>query len=255
MAAPHSGEPKVAAWGLTHTGRRARNEDCHLIREDLGLVIVADGFSGAAGGDIAARLAVDEVAGCFGALEEQIIPHFEAHELADGLAVATMRFAIEHAHRRVRYHAQRTGPLGMTTAVAVLFMAGPRVVVGHVGSVRVYRFRAEVLEQLTNDDRAPGSFAKALGSARGQAQPAIFAAAWRPGDLYLLCTTGLHRVLADEQIRLTLAIRGSVQDSAAALVGRALHGGAADDMTAVLAQPRVRPGQSPAVAAADPRGA
>jgi len=245
----------MAACGLTHTGRRARNEDCYLIRADLGLVIVADGFSGAAGGDIAARRAVDEIAGCFGALEEQTLPHFEAHELADGFAVATMRFAIEHAHRRVRHHAQRTGPLGMTTAVGVLFMAGSRMIIGHAGSVRVYRLRAETLEELTKGERRPGPFARTLGSACGAVQPAICTDVWRPRDCYLLCTSGLHRVLADEQIRLTLATRGSVEESAAALVGRALHAGAADNMTAVLAQPRVRLEQNLAVASPDPRGA
>lgn len=238
---PGSDEPApLAAHGLTHTGKQPRNEDCHLLREDLGLVVVADGFSGTAGGDIAARLAVDEIAGCFGAHEEQTLPAFEMHELADGLAVATVRFAIEHAHTRVQYTAGRTGPPGMSTAVAVLLVAGPHVVVGHVGSVRVYRLRGDTLEQLTRHAPEGAPVAWRVGAPAGSVQPIVAKEPLQPGDLYLVCTAGLHRVLAPEAIRCTLAARRSLSDAVTALVGRALHAGAPDDLTAVLAAPRAR---------------
>lgn len=227
----------MVAHGLTHTGKRARNEDCHLIREDLGLVVMADGFSGAAGGDIAARLAVDEIAACFDAHEEQTLPDFDAADLEQGLAVATVRFAIERAHRHVGYHARRTGPPGMCAAVAVLLVAGPRVVIGHAGSVRVYRFRSDTLELLTNDGAGWTPIVCPIGAASAKSQQAIHVERWIPGDAYLLCTTGLHRVLATEPIRCTLAAVPGVRESVAALVGRAIHAGAADNMTAVVARP------------------
>lgn len=236
---PGSDEPApLAAHGLTHTGKQPRNEDCHLLREDLGLVVVADGFSGTAGGDIAARLAVDEIAGCFGAHEEQTLPAFEMHELADGLAVATVRFAIEHAHKRVQYTAGRTGPPGMSTAVAVLLVAGPEVVVGHVGSVRVYRLRGDALEQLTRHDPEGAPVAWRVGAASGSVQPMICVDAWQPDDQYLLCTAGLHRVVGPEPIRSTLAARLGLAEGVMALVGHVLHAGAPDNVTVVLAAPR-----------------
>ena len=242
-AAPSSGAEErspIAAHGLTHTGKRPRNEDSHLIREDLGLVVVADGFGGSAGGDIAARHAVDEIADCFGAQEEHTIPTFEPHELTDGLSVATTRFAIEHAHKRIRYESQRTGPPGMATAVAVLVAAGPRVVVGNAGGVRVYRLRGDALEELTRD--APSAVAGGMGAcpvggAIGRVQPTVRAVSWKPGDRFLVCTAGLYRVLSDEAIRCTLAVRGTPAEGAAALVGRALHSGATDNLTAVVAIP------------------
>ena len=46
------GEPaRMEAHALTHTGRRPRNEDAHRLSEELGIAVVADGFSGAHGGD------------------------------------------------------------------------------------------------------------------------------------------------------------------------------------------------------------
>ncbi len=229
--------PRMRAHGLTHTGKRPRNEDCHLIREDLGLVIVADGFSGAAGGDIAARLAVDRIAGCFGAQEEQTLPELSADDLADGLAVATVRFAFDQAHRRIHHEARRTASPGMSAAACVLVVAGPRVVIGHAGNVRAYRFRSDKLEQLTDDTAPGGALACPVGTPRADARPVIRVDVWRPGDVYLLCTAGLHRVLGAEPIRCTLATSPNPRESAAGLVGRALHAGAADNLTAVVARP------------------
>lgn len=226
----------LLAHGLRHTGRRARSEDAHLIREDLGLVIVADGSSGAAG-DLAARLAVDAVAGCFGVTEDHTLPSFEPEELADGLTTATVRFAIERAHERLHYEARRTGPPGMSTAVAVLVLAGPRVVVGHAGCARAYRLRGDTLDRLTIDTPLASPATCPVGAPNREIRPAVRADIWKPGDLYLLCTAGLHRVLGPEEIRCTLALRTSAADAATELVGRALHAGAADDMTVVVATP------------------
>lgn len=242
-AAPElgSGEaPPMAAQGLTHTGRRSRNEDRFLIREDLGLAIVADGFSGCPGGDHAARLAVEAIAGCFDAGEEQTMPDLEPEQLADGLAVATARFAIQHAHRVVRHGAGRAGLAGMCSAVAFLVVAGSKMVLAVAGCVRAYRFRigrdGGTLEELTQDASPQPAIAYPVGGPRHDPGCVVRVDSWRPGDLYLLCTAGLHRVLGAEPIRCTLAARSSV-DCAAALVGRALHSGGADNMTVVLVGP------------------
>lgn len=235
------GPPRMEACGLTHTGRRPRNEDCHLIREDLGLVIVADGFSGAAGGDIAARVAVDEIAGCFGTTEEQTLPTLDTEELADGVTVATVRFAMEHAHTRVRYVARSTGPLGMSTAVAVLVVAGPQVVVGCAGNVHVDRLRADRLERLTREEPAGEGGPCPVGQTAAELRPRVCAAPWQRGDLYLVSTGGLHRVLGPQEIRVTLATHRGPEEAATALVARALQAGAADNMTVVVVRPVFQP--------------
>lgn len=230
------GEPaRMEAHALTHTGRRPRNEDAHRLSEELGIAVVADGFSGAHGGDVASRLAVEEIAAWFEMGPEHTAPHFEARDLEDGMAIATMRLALERAHRCVGRHADRFGPSGMTCAVAALVFAGGRVVIGQAGDVRVYRARGGDLVQLTTETGSL-SFSGQLGG-RDPIAPRVRAEAWLAGDVYLICTGGLHRVLGGEALRWALSTGADLPQVAATLVGRALHSGAADNLTVVIVRP------------------
>ena len=56
------GAPLIDAVGATHPGRlRTRNEDAFEILATHGLAMIADGLGGHQAGDIAARMAVQEV--------------------------------------------------------------------------------------------------------------------------------------------------------------------------------------------------
>src|SRR5690242_13347559 len=48
----------LAAYGVTHQGRRSTNEDAWLVDLDLGLLVVADGMGGHNAGEVASALAV-----------------------------------------------------------------------------------------------------------------------------------------------------------------------------------------------------
>ena len=51
----------LAAFGVTHQGRRSTNEDAWLVDLDLGLLVVADGMGGHNAGEVASALAVNVI--------------------------------------------------------------------------------------------------------------------------------------------------------------------------------------------------
>lgn len=240
-AAATESEPlPLSARGLTHTGRRGENEDRFLIREDLGIALVADGYGGTPGGALAAERAVEAVKACFDPEQEQTAPDVPCDPHVGGPAVAWLRFAFEHAGRAVVREGRRRGKPGMSCSLAAVVVAGPHVLVASAGCARVYRYRTERgdhrLTQLTPDLGAAPPFAFPIGLSAHEQSVRLRIDPWMQGDLYLLCTAGLHRVLGPELLRCTLAASPGVE-SVTALLGRALHAGGTHDMTAVLARP------------------
>ena len=52
----------LSAFGISDKGQiRSTNEDCFAIREELGLLVIADGMGGHNAGEVAAQLAVDVI--------------------------------------------------------------------------------------------------------------------------------------------------------------------------------------------------
>src|SRR5580704_12048364 len=120
----------------TSVGRvRQVNEDSHLARPPL--FVVADGMGGHGAGNVASRIAIEEMSACV-----VLRPLFAE-------AVLT---ALEHANRHIieRDEANRTGT--PVTGLAGLETAGgDHLMVFNIGDSRVYRLSGDRLEQLTVD--------------------------------------------------------------------------------------------------------
>lgn len=237
------------AAARTSTGRvRSSNEDSFGFQSESGIYVVCDGMGGAAGGEIASRMAVDVV-----------LERMRAGNAANP-ARQRLHDAIAEANRTVLERAEREPGLnGMgTTLVALLLGTGDEAcsaLVAHAGDSRCYLFRAAKLERLTQDhslvdeqmrlgamtaeeaERSPfrSVITRAIGT---QAAVTEDVAEIKPeaGDVFLLCTDGLTREVNEASIAQILDAEGDVESAAQGLVNAAVEAGGRDNVTALVVQ-------------------
>lgn len=231
----------LRSGSATHVGRvRAVNEDRSL--ESSTLFAVADGMGGHAGGEVAARTAIDT-------LERG----FSREQSAEGLVDA-----VHEANHAVLERGRSDPSLrGMgTTLVATGLVPtdeGDRLVVVNVGDSRAYKLHQGELSQLSVDH----SVAEAL-VARGElseeeaqfhphrhiltralgVDPDVEVDVWElvpeQGDRFLLCSDGLTNEVEFDEIRRVLAETIDPKDAAEELVQLANAGGGNDNITTVV---------------------
>lgn len=249
---------QLQAAAATDRGRvRRRNEDAYVLEPDLGLAAVADGMGGHPAGDVASRLASEELRARLSRVDA--LPSFTPRQPASRSPMgASMAAAVLSADARVRAAAEsdeEQAQMG-TTITALLFDAErARAVVGHVGDSRAYLYDDGRLRQITRDhtwvqqqiERGALREAEARGhpwahvlvQALGvgdPVEPEIVELEARAGQLYLLCTDGLTTMLPDVAIERALAdaLPRGLDATARALVEAANDRGGVDNVTVVL---------------------
>ena len=252
---------RVTFAGLTDVGRRrAHNEDAFLLLPEERLFCVADGMGGHASGEVASRIAVEQMAEFFrvtGRDDEATWPFREDPDLgADENRVAA---GVKLANLRIFERAQADAHLkGMgTTLVAAHLPGGGRtLLVGHVGDSRAYLVRDGAAAQLTEDHSLLNDFLKtqaltpeeiaafphknvivrALGM-RERIEVDLLRRDLEPGDVVLLCSDGLSGPVPPVRIaELVRAHPGDLDAAARALVAAANEAGGPDNVTCVLVQ-------------------
>ncbi|KAA6460919.1 Stp1/IreP family PP2C-type Ser/Thr phosphatase [Acidobacteria bacterium AB60] len=235
---------RYAAAALTDRGRkRPSNEDAFGYSVEDGVYVVCDGMGGAAAGEIASSIAVDEFLRLLCARDRA----------ADLAAVAHQ--AVDAANHAIYSRSLRNPKLsGMGTTLVAVLVEDARVSIVNVGDSRCYRLRAGRLEQLTLDHslvdeqvrigrmsraearRSPlrNVITRALGT-QTQVTPDLFQHQAEPGDLFLLCSDGLSRELSDKQIEQNLAAPDlPLADRCTKLIEAAKKAGGHDNITAIL---------------------
>ncbi len=247
--------PEACHWefaALTDTGRvRRNNEDAVAVDAATGLAIVADGMGGYNGGEVASGMAVALLRAGLGRWLGRAGPAAPARALRRAMdeSLAETNDAI--------LDAGNTNPQlqGMGTTLVMGAFGPRRVMVAHIGDSRCYRLRDGELRALTRDHsllqehldaglltpeeaaRFPhrNLVTRALGIERG-AEPEIHLHDARPGDLYLLCSDGLHEMVGDAQILTVLLQKTDIQEKATLLVSVSNDNGGRDNVSVVLAK-------------------
>jgi protein phosphatase len=233
----------VIASGDTDRGqRRTANDDSLLVSTEHNLFAVADGMGGYAGGSVASALAIEELTQAF---ERQA---FRAALRSAGPIPrrgAELASSIMQAHQAVSCAARASHELRKmgTTLVAARFSPNKqRVYIGHVGDSRCYRFRRGRLRQLTRDQTMStiglaGPHADDLLQAIGVTRDlSIDLLVDKPlaGDIYLLCSDGLNKMVNNRQIQQTLATQRDLEAAVYGLIELANDAGGKDNVTVVL---------------------
>ncbi len=220
--------------------RRSTNEDAYFVDEASGVFAVADGMGGHRAGEVASRLAVEEIG------------RFVAH-LRDEVSLHDLEEAFQIANRAV-YLQSLDDPnchqMGTTLVVAVL--REDRLLVGHVGDSRAYILSESSLTRLTNDHSlvfrliqerriteveaknhpGRGVVTRALGMdivLEVDLQELPYA-----GETLLLCSDGLTDMLRDEDIRAILVKTVHPQEACEMLVEAANNAGGVDNVTVLV---------------------
>jgi serine/threonine protein phosphatase PrpC len=213
-------------------GKRETNDDYaaarvtgNAMRETL--AAIADGMGGGPGGRLAAETTVRGFIDGYLSLPGTLgVDRAAARSLA---AMNRWVFAQGRQDAQLR---------NMATTLSALLLRGRHAHVVHVGDTRIYRLRDSRLQRLTEDHaHTHPDMRHVLYRAVGLEDTVRADYArhdLKPHDRFLLCSDGVHGVLAEERLRQLLAERAAPEEGARRIVEAALAAGSQDNATALV---------------------
>ncbi len=229
--------------GISRKGLvRENNEDFYCYDSQRGLLIVADGIGGHAGGEVASKLAVETAAAELVQRETATLQAIEQAFHAANMAI------VERA-------ADDSSLADMGTTMTLAWLCGFRLLVGHIGDSRAYLFQSGQLQMLTRDHTVAGDLleagdisdsqaathpqkhilTRALGTVEGCTID-VFELELQSDSMLLLCTDGLTDQVSTEEISHLLNQQTDIKIIADSLVGQAYQKGAPDNVTLIVAR-------------------
>ena len=235
---------KLLVGSATDVGLvRANNQDQLLV--SAGLYAVADGMGGHAAGEVASATAIRALQAAFEANDQH------SDESLENAAKAANRAVWEQARTN-------RGMLGMGTTLVALAVVEREdgtngLAVAHIGDSRLYLFRDNTLGQVTVDHSLvqelvdDGQISVAQAAVHPQRHVLTRALGVEPsvavdvinitpvlGDRYVLCSDGLPREAADDQIAAVLSRFADPSEAAKELIALAKSRGGSDNITVVV---------------------
>ncbi|MBI3072417.1 MAG: Stp1/IreP family PP2C-type Ser/Thr phosphatase [Deltaproteobacteria bacterium] len=247
---------RIESYGRTDVGlKRGHNEDCFHILETEGLFMVADGMGGHRSGEVAARMAVDTIAGFFNATkrDEEVTWPFKLDKTRDYVENRLLA-AVRLANLRIFESAERESQLhGMGTTIVSLLLLDDRALIAHVGDSRIYRHHANEFVQLTEDHSLLNDYirmkkltaqeieqfphknviVRALGM-KETVQVDLSTVKAEKDDLFLLCSDGLSGMVPDPKMEEIVKRQPDLGVATQELIDAANAAGGNDNISVVL---------------------
>lgn len=246
-ATTDTNEVTITSAGVSNKGiKREVNEDAFSILEKSGyqVFLVADGLGGPKRGAVASNLALSSIRI---ALKE--FSTFDNPSILGDAVARANKDVFEKASASKTLH-------GMGTTVTGLVVANNHIFTAHVGNSRIYKIAQGKIKQLTVDhtvveelrregiepspdlDLRPKShlLTRSLGvkptlDVEVISHPEVI----QSGDMFLLCTDGLHDLVSDEEMA-SLVMAHPIKDAAHLLINLSNERGGHDNITVVLMQ-------------------
>ncbi|MCH8256507.1 MAG: Stp1/IreP family PP2C-type Ser/Thr phosphatase [Proteobacteria bacterium] len=237
---------------------RDHNEDFITENESMGFAVLADGMGGLNAGEVASSMAVHLLIDALAEYRNgSSLVAAEINSLDSDLPAESqvLRKLVEKANDSL-FHVSQTQPQcqGMGTTVVAAYYHNDKVSVAHIGDSRMYRFRAGVLEQITKDhsfvqeliDKGLLTKEEARASNKKNVVTRVLGVApvvevevheheVEEGDVYLMCSDGLHDLVTDHDIENSLIeLSSNLNELAGHLVNLANVSGGKDNISIVL---------------------
>jgi protein phosphatase len=220
---------------------RKENQDSYLAinKQDLDIIVIADGMGGHQGGNVASSLAVEEI-------KEYNFNHDSLNDsIKECIELVNQRIYQEGLAKEEYY--------GMGTTLTMGIIKDRILIIGHIGDSRAYLFRNGNLKQLTADHSYVGELLrnnlisqeeadnhpkknlllKALG-VKEEIEADLVELELEADDLILLCSDGLTNMLSNDELAKILAEDLDLQKKTDKMALMANEQGGYDNITVLI---------------------
>lgn len=233
---------QISSHGISDPGKvRKANEDSFLIDDAHQVFAVADGLGGLPGGAEASQRIVE--------LLKQTYQHVDAdEERADlgELITGINRILTKEGHKAHPFS-------GFGSTLTIVQLISDQLLIGHVGDTAAYHLRNDDFNKVTIDHTMEQEFIERAGESARQMMPPEYPHTLTrcvgqndelridqsrltiaSGDRLLICSDGLNKVVAKQDIQTALAADASPQSICQGLVDHANAQGGPDNITVIV---------------------
>lgn len=235
----------IKSFGITDIGlSRKKNEDYFKEIKEHNFFLLADGMGGHKAGEIAAKKAVEIIQESFLQSKSNTLDA-QKKNLYDSIKKANSDI--------YQLSLERPGFRGMGTTLCAFYIHENKALIGHVGDSRIYRYRNDLVCQLTNDhsliseliktrhveedEPLPSPHRNVITKALGPAsfvEPEIESYSLEPGDTILMCSDGLSDYVSERRMHKILSRNIPLETKAYYFVELAKQRKSQDNITLIL---------------------
>jgi len=245
----------ISSFGMTDVGRkRPHNEDYYLVDDENKIFIVCDGMGGANAGEIASQMAVEIIGQRMRENIEDIRELSAQNTFDSKQKIKTIiSDAVSEASLKIfELASKEEGKRGMGTTLVMLIICGENAFISSVGDSRAYLVRDNQVYQVTEDhtlvqeqlkrglitpeEAKNVTYGNVITRAVGVMESVIVDTThieMMPGDMFLLCTDGLHGYTEDKDI-LEFTSYSTLEEMANNAIAYANQRGGKDNITTIF---------------------